>query len=192
MAPSENAAQVVFARHLTSSSAQFTIPLRSARVHWAVKIMASGELGLKTAFYVYPCILFVSLLGVQSFQFWRRRRDATAGASATIDKQDADAIRRFYARLLWLLQLVLSILILASVIIAVREAVAELHDASGKVSFSFSAYLVRAHLIALHGASLADVHLRLHMSEFCSTSWPVCCQILKGHGRLVRRTASPG
>jgi hypothetical protein len=107
--------------------------------------MASGELGLKVAFYVYPCVLFVSLLGVQSFQFYQRRqRDATrdAAASATIDKQDAEGIRKFYAWILWLLQLGLSMLLLASVVIAVREAVAGLHDASGKVAFSFSAYLV--------------------------------------------------
>ncbi|KAH6693590.1 hypothetical protein F5X68DRAFT_45840 [Plectosphaerella plurivora] len=103
--------------------------------------MASGELGLKVAFYTYPCILFVSLLGVQSFQFYRRRhRESTRDATTTIDKQDAESIRKWYAWLLWVLQLGLSVLLLASVVIAVREAVANLHEA-GKVSFSFSAYL---------------------------------------------------
>ncbi|KAJ4251444.1 hypothetical protein NW762_011427 [Fusarium torreyae] len=106
--------------------------------------MAKAELGLRIGFYVYPCILFVTLLGVQSAQFWLSRHGEPKSRQDALDnerKQQADKIRRFYARLIWILQLVLSLLIIATIVVAVREVFADQRDVTGNIVFDFSAYL---------------------------------------------------
>ncbi|KAJ4328737.1 hypothetical protein N0V84_000739 [Fusarium piperis] len=104
--------------------------------------MASPELGLKIIFYLYPCLLFVTLLGSQCLQFYLSRgREPRRIALDNDQKQKAECIRRVYARVIWFLQLVLSLLFVAGIVIAAREAVTGHHDSDGTVDFSFSAYL---------------------------------------------------
>lgn len=108
-----------------------------------IPAMASTQLGLKIAFYTYPCLLFLTLFGVQSYQFYRsRRRNARHDASNVEPPQNAGSVRIIYARLIWSFQLVLSALLIVSIVIAVREAVARQHEVVGTIEFSFSAYLV--------------------------------------------------
>ncbi|KAH7146163.1 hypothetical protein EDB81DRAFT_947200 [Dactylonectria macrodidyma] len=103
--------------------------------------MAVAELGLKLAFYLYPCLVFVTLLGSQSLQYYlNRRRDSRRNASEE-QKQKTDSIRRSHARLIWFFQLLLSALLLVSIILAVREALVGPHDVDDTIEFSFSAYL---------------------------------------------------
>lgn len=155
--------------------------------------MATGELALRITFYLYPCLLFVALLGVQSFQFYRNRgRDARRNASDDKDKHDAESIRRFHARLIWFLQLVLSFLLLASIIVTAREAVAGRHDGSGKVDFPFSAYLVRARPFSLSLIVFTDTLLRRLMSEFFCTSRLASSPTRRARGPRPSLTASRG
>ncbi|WYZ39997.1 hypothetical protein EsH8_IV_000338 [Colletotrichum jinshuiense] len=100
--------------------------------------MSGTQLGLEIAFYLYPCGLFVTLLSSQSFEFYRDRHGATR-QSATDDEQKKAS--RFYARLIRFFQLILTLILLATIIIAVHNAVAGQHDGAGKVEFPFSAYL---------------------------------------------------
>ena len=105
--------------------------------------MAKEELGLKIGFYAYPCALFVTLLGVQSAQFYLSRHGARQNASLDNDaKSKADSIRRFYARCIWVLQLILCGLVVASIFLATKEVFADQKELRGKILFSFSAYLV--------------------------------------------------
>ncbi|EEU38787.1 uncharacterized protein NECHADRAFT_83033 [Fusarium vanettenii 77-13-4] len=104
--------------------------------------MANPEVGLKVIFYLYPCLLFVTLLGSQCLQFYLcRGREPRRIALDNDQKQKAESIRRVHTRVIWLLQLVLSLLFVASVAITAREAVSGHHDSDGTVDFSFSAYL---------------------------------------------------
>ncbi|KAM5385723.1 hypothetical protein ACJZ2D_000922 [Fusarium nematophilum] len=104
--------------------------------------MAGEQLGLKIAFYIYPCILFVALLGAQCLQFYlNRRRESRRGALDDEQKQKAEGIRRTHARLIWVFQLIISLLLVASIVLAVREVLSDQHDVAGSVEFSFSAYL---------------------------------------------------
>lgn len=155
--------------------------------------MAKGELALRITFYLYPCLLFVALLGVQSFQFYRNRgRDARRNASDDKDKHDAESIRRFHARLIWFLQLVLSFLLLASIIVTAREAVAGRHDGSGNVDFPFSAYLVRSLPFSLLLIDMTDDGPRRLTSEFFCTSRLASSPTRKGRGLRAQLTASRG
>ncbi|KNB19664.1 ATP-binding cassette, subfamily B [Fusarium oxysporum f. sp. lycopersici 4287] len=105
--------------------------------------MAKAELGLKIGFYAYPIVLFVTLLGVQSAQFYISRHGSTTRKVALDNdlKQHIDKIRRFYARCIWVLQVVLSGLLIASIVYATREVFADQDGVKGSVVFSFSAYL---------------------------------------------------
>ncbi|GKU04928.1 hypothetical protein FLAG1_07664 [Fusarium langsethiae] len=106
--------------------------------------MAKEELGLKIGFYAYPCALFVTLLGVQSAQFYLTRHGDPKTRQNALDndlKSKTEKIQRFYARLIWGFQLVLSGLIIASIVLATREVFADQKDIEGKIIFSFSAYL---------------------------------------------------
>ncbi|KAK7423018.1 hypothetical protein QQX98_001308 [Neonectria punicea] len=100
--------------------------------------MAPAELGLKIAFYVYPCLLFIALLGAQSLQFYRERHRHPSRDASNESKQKN---RPIYTRLIWFLQLVLSVLVLASIAVVTREAVSGNHEVDGTVEFAFSAYL---------------------------------------------------
>ncbi|KAK2610220.1 hypothetical protein N8I77_003670 [Diaporthe amygdali] len=101
--------------------------------------MAGVQTGLEVAFYLYPCGLFATLLGSQSVKYYRERygklnRDATA------DEKQAEATRRFYARLIWCFQLLLSLLLLASIVVVLRDAIAG-HAGGPQAAFPDSAYL---------------------------------------------------
>ncbi|KAH6954357.1 hypothetical protein DER45DRAFT_540496 [Fusarium avenaceum] len=106
--------------------------------------MAKAELGLKVAFYAYPCVLFVTLLGVQSAQFYLSRHgnpQARHGALDADQKQRADKTRRIFARLIWTFQLILSFLLIASIVLTTKQVFADQGDVTGDVAFAFSAYL---------------------------------------------------
>ncbi|KFA55612.1 hypothetical protein S40293_09681 [Stachybotrys chartarum IBT 40293] len=104
--------------------------------------MATGDLPLKLCFYLYPCLLFVALLGGQALQFYcDRHRGPRQDASDADQKQKAQRVRRTSAWIIWLLQVVLSLLLLASVIVVARDAVNNHDNVPGRISFSFSAYL---------------------------------------------------
>ncbi|KPM37956.1 Heavy metal tolerance protein [Neonectria ditissima] len=103
----------------------------------SIATMAPAELGLNIAFYLYPCLLFLALLGAQSLQFYRdRHRDLSRDASDPNQKN-----RPIYTKLIWFFQLVFSLLILVSIVLVTREAIAGNHEVSGTVEFAFSAYL---------------------------------------------------
>jgi ABC-type Fe3+ transport system permease subunit len=115
--------------------------------------MAKREPALEALFYLYPCLLFVSLLGVQTFQFYlERKREARRSASPVVaeTKQSDERTKRIAAWLIWMLQLVLCFLLLASIVLAVREALREPHHSlKGKIVFSSSAYLVCLSIVLL-------------------------------------------
>jgi ABC-type transport system involved in Fe-S cluster assembly fused permease/ATPase subunit len=105
--------------------------------------MAGVQLGLEVAFYLYPCGLFVVLFASQSVYYYRKRQRRANGdheddADDDSDDKEAPGIRRFYARLIWASQFVLNLLLLASIILVVRDAVAgtQLHS-----KFPYSGYL---------------------------------------------------
>ena len=103
--------------------------------------MAGVQLGLQVAFYLYPCGLFVVLFASQCVYYYRsRQRRDNGGDSPEIENDDkaAAGIRRFYARLIWASQFALALLLLASIILVVRDAVAgpQTHG-----TFPYSAYL---------------------------------------------------
>ncbi|KAG8162905.1 hypothetical protein KVR01_007383 [Diaporthe batatas] len=101
--------------------------------------MAGVQQGLEVAFYLYPCGLFATLLGSQSVQYYRERHGKPS-RDATADQKQAEATRRLYARLIWGVQLLLSLLVLASIVVVLRDAVAG-HAGGPDAAFPDSAYL---------------------------------------------------
>jgi hypothetical protein len=107
-----------------------------------VASMARAELALGSLFYLYPFLLTLTLVGAQCVLFFRNRRREAArirnpSASEHEPKQQprrSERIRRTCAWLIWLLQLIQSGSLLASISLAAKEAAA----------FPFSAYLVSA------------------------------------------------
>lgn len=73
--------------------------------------MAGVQQGLEVAFYLYPCGLFATLLTSQCVYYYRERRGKHAPGPATDDPKRAESIRQLYARLIWVLQLVFSLLL---------------------------------------------------------------------------------
>jgi hypothetical protein len=105
--------------------------------------MAGPQLGFKICFYLYPCLLFIVLLGAQSFEFYLHRHRAPVSTSPNAEqKTKVERLQRLCARLIWPLQLALSILLLVSVILAVREVVAGKYDGAGSIEFPLTAYVV--------------------------------------------------
>jgi ABC-type transport system involved in Fe-S cluster assembly fused permease/ATPase subunit len=105
--------------------------------------MAGVQLGLEVAFYLYPCGLFVVLFASQSVYYYRKRQRRANGdheddADDDSDNKEAPGIRRFYARLIWASQFVLNLLLLASIVLVVRDAVAGTQPHS---KFPYSGYL---------------------------------------------------
>ncbi|KAF9870890.1 heavy metal tolerance protein [Colletotrichum karsti] len=100
--------------------------------------MVGTQLGLQVAFYLYPCGLFVALLGAQSVQFWRERR---GGPRRDAPDEKAAGLRKFYNRSIWTFQLIISIVLFATIIIAVRDAFGGHYDGAGKVEFPSAAYI---------------------------------------------------
>ncbi|KAI3398535.1 hypothetical protein diail_9059 [Diaporthe ilicicola] len=101
--------------------------------------MAGVQQGLEVAFYLYPCGLFATLLGSQSVQYYRERH-GKLNRDAAADEKQAESTRRFYARLIWCFQLLLSLLLLASIIVVLRDAVTG-HAGGPETAFPDSAYL---------------------------------------------------
>lgn len=160
--------------------------------------MGTDQLGLKVAFYLYPCLLLITLLGAQTLQFYRDRRRARDPRSTpdAIDgerKRHADTVRRSHSRPIWYLQVILCLLLLASIIAGIRQAVVDQprDDTDRRIEFPLSAYLVGLPL--LHPSSLAEMrNLRPLMLASYSTIWPACCRIPKGHGLRELPTAAHG
>lgn len=102
--------------------------------------MADLKLGLDVAFYAYPVGLFATLFAGQLVAYrYRRRPDS---APAALDPKTADSLRSLYARLIYLVQLLLVPALLASVILAVANAVHDdQHLPAGRALFPYSAYL---------------------------------------------------
>jgi hypothetical protein len=70
--------------------------------------MADTGLGLAIAFYLYPCGLFVTLFSSQLIYY--RYRDADE-PSAAIEEKKLHKAHRLYTKLIWIFQLVLSVLL---------------------------------------------------------------------------------
>lgn len=130
---------------LTSDwSSCFELDLHKISLQQPFEVMAEPQLGLKLAFYAYPCLLFLTLLGGQSIQYYYNRRKGSESSISDAQKQKATTTRRNYEKTIWALQLILSLLFLASTVLAVLEAVSGQHAATGHIRFPFSAYLVCA------------------------------------------------
>lgn len=141
----------------TSNNLSYANPLQS------IAAMGAEQVGLKVAFYLYPCLLLLSLLGAQTLQFYRDRRRArdprsTPDATDAEQKSRAEAVRRSHSRAIWLLQVVLSLLLLGSIIAAVRQAIADRNhdDVDGAVEFPLSAYLVGPSVVFDSETSIGD------------------------------------
>lgn len=72
--------------------------------------MEKLQLGLEVAFYLYPVGLFATLFGAQALSY--RYRNVSKAAAA--DEKHAEKIERFYARILWCLQLLLTPLLVGN------------------------------------------------------------------------------
>lgn len=101
------------------------------------------ELGMRVAFYVYPCLLFVVLLGIQAIQYYREhRRSSSKTATNDASKRKSKSFKKSQVWLIWILQLVLSCLLLGSIIFAVRGVLSREHDETGSVEWPLSSYVV--------------------------------------------------
>ncbi|KAI0975284.1 hypothetical protein F4678DRAFT_419844 [Xylaria arbuscula] len=103
--------------------------------------MANVEFGLAIGFYLYPCGLIATLLLSQLARY----RYKHAGSGPEVDEKSADKIQRFYAKCVWLVQLALTPVLLASIIIASYNAVAK---SNSQVNFPYSAYIA-SHIAVL-------------------------------------------
>ena len=103
--------------------------------------MTEPELELKVAFYTYPSALFLTLLGTQLIQFFYNRHWPETNPP-TEWKEKTENIRRRCRNLLWILQVLFSALILASVILVAREAIFRHRNNSKLTTFPTTAYEV--------------------------------------------------
>lgn len=69
--------------------------------------MAGVTLGLEVAFYLYPCGLFATLFLSQLIQYRPQSIDNKAARDVD-DPERLEKVQRFYARLIWFFQLLLS------------------------------------------------------------------------------------
>lgn len=105
--------------------------------------MAGAEQALEAAFYLYPCLLTLTLLGVQCLQFYlHRRRVSRPGASESKPVEGHERIRNIFAWIIWTLQIVLSAVLLASIILVVQDAVSGRNEVASRIEFPLSAYSV--------------------------------------------------
>lgn len=82
------------------------------RFFYCQLVMAGVQLGLQVAFYLYPCGLFATLLSSQSVDYYRERRYGAGDRSSSGgDDKNAQSIRQFYSKLIWVLQFLLCILL---------------------------------------------------------------------------------
>ncbi|KAI1342634.1 hypothetical protein F5Y15DRAFT_373399 [Xylariaceae sp. FL0016] len=96
--------------------------------------MANVELGLAIGFYFYPCGLIATLFLSQILRY----RYKHAGSGPPVDDKDGEKVRRFFARSVRLVQLVLTPLLLASIILTAVNAV---NSQDAHSNFPYSAYL---------------------------------------------------
>ncbi|KAI0134630.1 ABC transporter [Xylariales sp. AK1849] len=99
--------------------------------------MGGLEAGLETAFYLYPCGLFATLFLSQLIRY----RYRNVGKVTPIDEKRSEQIQRFYARLIRFLQLLLSPLLLASIILVAHNAINGPAGIPEQANFPYSAYL---------------------------------------------------
>lgn len=98
---------------------------------------------MRIAFYVYPCLLFVVLLGIQSIQYYREHRQPSSKTSANAQsKEKAKSLNRVQVWLIWIFQLILSGLLLAGIIFAVRGVLSTDRDETGSIEWPLSSYVV--------------------------------------------------
>lgn len=143
----------------------------STPTHDTSTAMAMDQIGLKVAFYVYPCLLIVTLLGAQTFRFYRDRQRVKSGNASpkTEPRHDAEKIKKRFNRTIWVLQLVLSLLLIASNIVALREAVVSGQGEGGTVDFPFSPYLVPSPLYYVdYGVTNSTTRLRMWELRYTS------------------------
>ncbi|GAP85264.1 putative ATP-binding subfamily B [Rosellinia necatrix] len=103
--------------------------------------MANVEFGLTVGFYFYPCGLIATLFLSQLARY----RYKYAGSGPQVDEKHVEKIQRFYAKCVWLAQLALTPLLLASIILASYNAVA---SRDHQTNFPYSAYLA-SHIAVL-------------------------------------------
>ncbi|KAI1177269.1 hypothetical protein F4777DRAFT_210301 [Nemania sp. FL0916] len=96
--------------------------------------MANVELGLTIGFYFYPCGLIATLLLSQLARY----RYKYAGSGPDVDEKSSEKIRRFYARCVWVVQLALTPLLTASIVLAAYNAIV---NEDPQANFPYSAYL---------------------------------------------------
>ncbi|TVY82207.1 ABC transporter aclQ [Lachnellula suecica] len=100
--------------------------------------MGDTELGLAIAFYLYPCGLFATLFSLQLIRY--RYRDAGEPLTA-LDEKHVQKTHRLYTNLIWIFQLLLFPLLLASIVLTVSAAIARRNDIPADVNFPYTAYL---------------------------------------------------
>lgn len=116
--------------------------------------MAGVQQGLQVAFYAYPCGLFATLLTSQAVYYYRsrQRRSIGNGAAAPLsppDDKETTGIRRRYALLVRVSQALLALLLIPSLVLVVRDALASQQPES-KTTFPYSAYLAAHVGVALY------------------------------------------
>ncbi|KAJ8117111.1 hypothetical protein ONZ43_g4288 [Nemania bipapillata] len=113
--------------------------------------MANVEFGLTIGFYFYPCGLFATLLLSQLARY----RYQYAGSGPQIDEKSTEKIQRLYSKCVWLVQLVLTLLLLASIVLAVINAIG---SDDIQANFPYSAYLASYIAVLLYflGGLLPD------------------------------------
>lgn len=118
-------------------------PRLADRSTFAIMGNSQTELGMRVAFYVYPCLLFVVLLEIQAVQYyWDHRQQKAKTGTAGLSKQKPKSLTRAQVWLIWILQLVLSCLLLGSVIFATRGVFSRDHEEAGSVEWPLSSYVV--------------------------------------------------
>ncbi|KIM93402.1 hypothetical protein OIDMADRAFT_35892 [Oidiodendron maius Zn] len=100
--------------------------------------MADTELGLAIAFYLYPCGLLLTLFSSQLVRY--RYRDADE-PSATINQKKDQKAHRLYTKLIWIFQLLLSPLLLASIVLTLGAAITRRNEIPEDINFPYTAYL---------------------------------------------------
>ncbi|CAJ2511445.1 Uu.00g070700.m01.CDS01 [Anthostomella pinea] len=103
--------------------------------------MAGVRRGLEVAFYLYPCGLFATLFVSQLIRYRSSSRVDDRAAALDEDKDKAERIQRFYAKLIRGLQLLLTPLLLTSIILVIWNAFAGRDDVLEPSNFPYSAYL---------------------------------------------------
>lgn len=128
------------------------------------------ELGMRIAFYVYPCILFVVLLGIQAIQYYQdHRRKKAKITTIAKSQQKSKVLNRTQVWLIWTLQLILSCLVLGSIVFSVRGVLSRDHDEAGSVEWPLSSYVVSRGISSPDDPLLTYLETRHLTSEYFST-----------------------